>query len=75
MNKDRFAKIEKILKSSNSSGGGLLEVTKSKCSPIINFNNIVHGDVKRDFLVYVEYFPNENRYGFSVYEKNSEDKK
>ncbi len=75
MEKDKFAKIEKILNSSKSSRGGPLEVTKSKCSPIINFDNIVQGDTKENFLVYVEYFPREKGYGFSIYEKDSEMKK
>ena len=51
---------------------GPLKVTENKVfGPVFDLQNIQHGlsgKVRgKDLVVYIKYFPEENRYGFSVY--------
>ena len=72
MNEDNFNKIEKILKEEGSNAGGPLTVSNIPGGPLIDFDNIVEAPEGKDMIIHVKYFPEENRYGFAIYNKEEQ---
>ncbi|MFA5953466.1 MAG: hypothetical protein WC812_02640 [Candidatus Pacearchaeota archaeon] len=69
-NKKDFNKLKKILSETHPFMGGPLKITNLDSRiEILKLGGILLEPKKKDCLIYIKYFPEEDRYGFSVYEE------
>lgn len=71
MNEKDFNKIEEMLSKESPNAGGPLPIDSKLGVDIIDFDNVSLGanSNRQDMIIHVKYFPEENRYGFSLYNK------
>ena len=66
-NEDFNSLNEKLKRIAPKSGGPLKIKSLDSRTEILDLNNILLDPSKRDYIIHIKYFPEENRYGFAVY--------
>lgn len=66
MEKEKFSKIVKMLKEESSNAGGPI-IKKERQDHFLDLRNLSVENTRRDVIIHLEYFPEQNRYGFAIY--------